>query len=193
MSRGVIVDSRPGLEHDRHSVLQAASANLGTLQVLQNADGAILLVSHAAQALDDLRVLFVGSVGKVQPGHVHAEAHEVAQDRFRVACRADGADNLCPAICPTNVRCDGRRVNGRTGDFPSRLSFFQVCPDQNLCRSNYCIWRDTLVADTMRTRRRCPRHKRSRLASGVLPVPWDQRSRCQASLYGAYLLFGLEG
>jgi hypothetical protein len=28
---------------------------------------------------------------------------------------------------------------------------------------------------------------------GLAALPWDQRSRCHASLYGAYLLFGLEG
>jgi hypothetical protein len=138
----------------------------------------------------------VGSVGEVQPGHVHAEAHEVAQDRFRVTCWTDRADNfcpaICPAICPTNVRCDGRRVNGRTGDFPSRLSFFQVVPTR-ICVGLIIVYGELLFS-------RHHGHSKAissaqKVAAGVgraLPRPRDQRSRCHASLYGAYLLVGSE-
>ena len=41
-------DLRSGCEHNRSPALQPAGANLGALQVLQNADGAILLLRRRA-------------------------------------------------------------------------------------------------------------------------------------------------
>jgi hypothetical protein len=80
-------------------------------------------------------------VGEIQPGHVHAQAHKVAQDLFRIARWTDGANDLCPAIRATNVGGSRQCIYGRPGILRQRLSFFQICPNQNLCRSNYCIWR----------------------------------------------------
>src|ERR1700685_2594671 len=143
-------DAGASLEGYWNSILHVAGANLGPLQVLQNADGALFFFSHAAQTLDVARVLFVGPVGEIQPGHVHAQAHQITQDRFRVTGRTDRTDDLCPALCATNVGRPRQCIYGRTGVLRQRLSLFQVCPDQILCRSNYCIWRVALVADTRR-------------------------------------------
>src|SRR5579872_5128888 len=44
-------------------------------------------------------------------------------------------------------------------DFP----FFNFVPIRSLCRSNYCIWRVSLLADATGARRRGPSHKRSQL------------------------------
>ena len=75
-------------------ILEEPGANLGTLQVLQNADGAILLLGGAPQAFDVARVILMRPVGEVQPGNIHAEAHEIAQHGLGMARRPNGADNL---------------------------------------------------------------------------------------------------
>ena len=49
---------------------------------------------RAAQALDIARMILMGAVGKVQPGHVHAQPHHFAQHGFGVARGPDGADDL---------------------------------------------------------------------------------------------------
>ena len=75
-------------------VLELASADLGALQVLQDANCASFPLSGAAQALDVLGVLFVSAVRKIQPRNVHAEAEQVAHSGLGVASRADGADDF---------------------------------------------------------------------------------------------------
>ncbi len=72
MSRGVIVTCDPALSVIENPTLQAAGANLRALQILQNADGAILALRGAPQTLDVAGMLLVRAVGEVQPGHVHA-------------------------------------------------------------------------------------------------------------------------
>ena len=74
--------------------LEVASADLGALQVLQDANCASFPLSGAAQALDVQGVLFVSAVRKIQPRNVHAEAEQVAHSGLGVASRADGADNF---------------------------------------------------------------------------------------------------
>ena len=86
-----------GLQRHRRAVFQAPGADLGALQVLEDADGAILFTRHPAQQLDSFGMFSVSAVGKVQPGHVHAGAQQVAQHYFGAAGRADGADDLGPA------------------------------------------------------------------------------------------------
>ena len=77
-------------------VFQLPGADLGALQVLQNADGAIFVRSRAAQALNAARVIVVGAVGKVKPRDVHAKLHQLAKLGFGVARGTDGADDLRP-------------------------------------------------------------------------------------------------
>jgi hypothetical protein len=78
-------------------ILQPSGADLGALQVLKDANRSLLPSGGAAQPLYIAGVLLVRSVGKIQPGDVHPQAHKLAQHRFRVRGRANGADDLGPA------------------------------------------------------------------------------------------------
>ena len=71
-----------GLQRHRRAVFQAPGTDLRALQVLEDADGAILFTRHPAQQLDALGMFSVSAVGKVQPGDVHAGAQQVAQHNF---------------------------------------------------------------------------------------------------------------
>src|SRR5207253_8390785 len=59
-----------------------------------NTDGAAFLFSHFAQAVHHARVFLVRSVGKIQPRHIHAQAHQVAHHRFCATRRPNGAHDL---------------------------------------------------------------------------------------------------
>ena len=79
-------------------MLQRSSADFGALQILEDANRAALLFGDTAQAGDVARVLAMSAVGKIQTGDIHAEEQEIAQNRFVVAGRADGADDLGAAV-----------------------------------------------------------------------------------------------
>jgi len=83
-------------------VLEASSADLGALQILQDTDRPVFQLRGAAQPRNIPRMLRMGSMGKIQPGYVHAQLHHFAQAGFRIARRPDGADNLGAARS-----CDG--------------------------------------------------------------------------------------
>ncbi len=87
-------DDRSGLQKDGLALFEQSGADLGALQVLQDADGASFALGGAAQALDVVGVIFVGAVGEVEAGDVHAEAKQVAHGGFGVAGGADGADDF---------------------------------------------------------------------------------------------------
>src|SRR5262249_2730644 len=87
-------DVGPRLERHWSAVLQSAGADLRPLQVLKDANGAAFVFGNLAYSLDDARVLFMSTVGKVESRHIHAEPHEVAQHGLRAAGRPQGADNL---------------------------------------------------------------------------------------------------
>src|SRR4029077_6822872 len=76
------------------ALLEQSCAYLGTLQVLEDADGASLALGGAAQALYVVGVIFVRAVGEVQASDVHAEAEQVAHGGFGRARRTDGADDF---------------------------------------------------------------------------------------------------
>ena len=63
----------------------------------------------AAQAGDIARVVRMRAVRKIQPGHVHAQAHHFAQHGFGVARWTDGADNFGAA-------------RGRSGEFRRQIT-----------------------------------------------------------------------
>ena len=74
--------------------VEASSADLGALQILQDADGAVFFFRRAAQTFNVVRVIFVRAVRKVHAGDVHAQAKQVTHRSFRVARWADGADDF---------------------------------------------------------------------------------------------------
>ena len=96
-------------------VVQASSADLGALQILQDADGAVFFFSGAAQAFDVTGVIFVRAMRKVQPCHVHTETKQVAHGGLGVAGRADGADDFGAARAGLCRERDGGRNSLRAG------------------------------------------------------------------------------
>jgi hypothetical protein len=74
--------------------LQASGADLGALQILQDADRAVLFSSGTAQAVDVTGMILMRAVRKIQAGDIHAQTKQVAHRGFGVASRADGADDL---------------------------------------------------------------------------------------------------
>ena len=104
---------RAAFQHDRFVALQASSADLGALQILQDADGAIFFLGGAAQAFDVAGVILVRAVRKIQAGDIHAEAKQVAHGGFGVAGWTDGADDLGAA---RSGRCRRRREGLRVRD-----------------------------------------------------------------------------
>ncbi len=109
---------RAAFQFDGLVALQASSADLGALQILQNADGAVFFFSGAAQAFDVAGVIFVRAVGKIQAGDVHAQAQQVAHRGFGVAGRTDGADDLGAA---RSGGYGGKSGLLGDGGFPSRV------------------------------------------------------------------------
>jgi hypothetical protein len=49
---------------------------------------------HSAYATDILLVPLQGSMGEVEPRHIHALQHQALQDSLRAGGRADGADDF---------------------------------------------------------------------------------------------------
>ena len=89
-----MVTTDPVFRKNGLALLERSGADFGALQVLQDADGASFALGGAAQALDVVGVIFVGAVGEVEAGDVHAEAQQVAHGGFGVAGGADGADDF---------------------------------------------------------------------------------------------------
>jgi hypothetical protein len=55
------------------------------LQVLKDANGPLFARGDTTQTVDIAGVIFVRSVGKIEPGDVHAQTHEFEQHEFGVA------------------------------------------------------------------------------------------------------------
>jgi hypothetical protein len=113
------------------------------LQILKDADGAVLFFGRTAQAFDVAGVIFVRAVGKIQAANVHAQPKQVTHRGLRVASRADGADDLGAAGGGSAVK-DGRCNGGLwawsfTGEF--WLAWFQCVLYLNFI---FC-WRTSIV------------------------------------------------
>ena len=75
-------------------LLQWAGADLGALQVLEDAERASFALGSTAEALDVVRVLFVSAVREIQARNVHAQAEQIAHGSFSVAGWPNGADDF---------------------------------------------------------------------------------------------------
>lgn len=78
--------------------LEASGANFRTLQILQDADTAVFLLGGPPNPGDILDVFGVRSMGEIQPGHIHAQPHEIAKNLFGIARRTDGTDDFGAAV-----------------------------------------------------------------------------------------------
>ena len=73
---------------------QLSHADLRSLQVLENADGATGLLRHAPDGGDDLRMLLVGAVREIQTCDVQAGGHQPLQCLLVPAGGTDRGDDL---------------------------------------------------------------------------------------------------
>ena len=83
-----------GDELDGLVVLELAGADLGALEVGEDADWLVLLLRDGADHADELCFLLVGAVGEVEPGDVQAGADELAEDLRGAGCGAESCDDL---------------------------------------------------------------------------------------------------
>src|SRR5262249_51878405 len=81
-----IVDELAGVARE------AAAADLGAAEVLQDGDGFVAGLGGGADGSEALTMLLVGAVGEVEPGDVHASPDQVLQGGLVVTRGADGAD-----------------------------------------------------------------------------------------------------
>ena len=75
-----IRDSNAGAGDQLHRgvIAQRAGADLGALQILQDADRALQLRGHLAQCANPLQVLVMAAVRKIEAGHIHPEQQQLA-------------------------------------------------------------------------------------------------------------------
>ena len=85
-------------QQHRLVILQLRGPNLRPLQIAQDAQRLAQLAAHLANHLNQRQLLLVGSVGKVQAGHVQTGAHKVAEDCFGVGHRAERCNYLGAAL-----------------------------------------------------------------------------------------------
>jgi hypothetical protein len=77
-----------GLEQHGLVIFQLRGADLGALQVAQNAQRLALFAAHLADHLDQRQLLLVRAVGKVEADHIDAGAHQIAEDGLGVRGRS---------------------------------------------------------------------------------------------------------
>ena len=87
-----------GLEQHGLMILEQAGANLGPLQVAQDAQRLALFLAHLADLLDDGGLALVAAVGKIEPDDVHAGADQVANDGLGVGGGPERGDNFGAAL-----------------------------------------------------------------------------------------------
>ena len=77
-----------------NAVLKVLQADLGTLGVQQCGHGLTQLLAQSLQLFKAAQMLLVGTVGKIEAGHVHAVGDQIAQHAFLIGGRAKGANNF---------------------------------------------------------------------------------------------------
>ena len=76
------------------SAFERAGADFGAGHIGENGDGPLVAAGGGAQESDGGGVFGVRAVREVEPGHVHAGAHQAVDHDARAAGRAQGADDL---------------------------------------------------------------------------------------------------
>ena len=79
------------------TMLIFAAANLWSAEILKHRHPLPAVFAGLADALEALAVLFVATVRKVQPRHVHSSHNECANGLSRRRGRTERADNLSAA------------------------------------------------------------------------------------------------
>ncbi len=79
---------------------EAADAELGALDVGEDADRPSRLLLEGADRLDARGVILMRAVREIEAEDVHPGAEEPADDLWRGACRAEGGDDLGAPVAP---------------------------------------------------------------------------------------------
>ena len=93
-------DDEPVAGFEQHGlmILEQPGANLGPLQIAQDAQRLALFLAQLADLLDDSGLAFVAAVGEVEPDHVNAGADQVANHGLSVGGGPERGDNLGAAL-----------------------------------------------------------------------------------------------
>ena len=93
-------DGQPltGLQQHRLVILQLRGADLGALQIAEDAERLALFAAHFADHLDERQLFLVSAVGKIQAHHIDAGADQLAKNRLGVRSGSERGDNLCAAL-----------------------------------------------------------------------------------------------
>ncbi len=87
-----------GLEQYGLMILEQPGADLGPLQVAQDAQRLALFLAHLADFLDDGDFALVRAVGKIEPDDVNAGVDHGANHGLRVGGGPECGDNLGAAL-----------------------------------------------------------------------------------------------
>jgi hypothetical protein len=87
-----------GLQQHGLVIDQLGGANLGPLQVAQDAQRLALLAAHRADHLDQRQFLLVGAVGKIQANDIDACANQFPEDGHCVGGWPERGNDLCAAL-----------------------------------------------------------------------------------------------
>ena len=89
----------PCHKQNRLAINQLAGANLGSLQVGKDADGLAFARAHLAHHADQVGLLLVRAVRKIQARHIKPGAHQLAKHVCSGTSRTKRPDDLCAATC----------------------------------------------------------------------------------------------
>jgi len=68
------------------------------LQVAQDAERLAFLAAYLADHLDEIPLLLVGAMGKVQAGHIDAGTNQIPENGLGVRGRAQRGNDLCATL-----------------------------------------------------------------------------------------------
>ncbi len=93
-------DGKPAarLQQHRLMILEFRRADLGSLQIAENAQRLALIAADLADHLDQGEFFFVRAVRKIQAHDVDTRAHEVAKNRYGIGRGTERGNNLRAAL-----------------------------------------------------------------------------------------------
>src|SRR5437868_14600603 len=79
-------------------IFQFGSADLGSLQVAQDAKRLALFAADPADHLDEAEFLFMSAMGKIQAHDIDTGAHQVTKHGHGIRRRTQSGNDFCAAL-----------------------------------------------------------------------------------------------
>src|ERR1035438_4672234 len=83
-----------GLELNGDAIFEAAGADLGTLEIAEDADIFVFFAGDLADHFDELEFFGEGAVGEIEAGDIEAGAEQLTEDGFAGGSRPQRGDNF---------------------------------------------------------------------------------------------------